>query len=104
MLFRHPSVPGLGVLTHLTSPHLTSPLLRRCPATPNQAQAKLDRSLYDAVKKGKVEEAQRLLEMGADPEAPVGRKGEVGEGRGSRQRQGAGIGSSSAGEGRETNP
>ncbi len=36
---------------------------------------KLNRSLYDAVKRGQVQQAQRYLEQGADPNAPVGKGG-----------------------------
>eukprot|EP00043_Microstomoeca_roanoka_P016057 m.161736 g.161736 ORF g.161736 m.161736 type:complete len:939 (+) comp16381_c0_seq2:1676-4492(+) len=36
---------------------------------------KLDRKLYDAVKAGKYDTVKQLLDMGADPNAPVGKKG-----------------------------
>ena len=36
---------------------------------------KLDRKLYDAVKAGKTDTVKALLEKGANPNAPVGKKG-----------------------------
>lgn len=41
----------------------------------DKAQARLDRSLYDAVKRGQLQTAQQLLSQGADPLAPVGKGG-----------------------------
>ena len=35
----------------------------------------IDRQLYDAVKREKVQEVERLLKEGANPNAPVGKKG-----------------------------